>query len=133
MRKGLKILIIIVSVIVVVLILLVLFKVFGSPIYDESLLDKAVRTGDVNYCKKMISQGSIPGPGQNCVELVAQKNDNQSLCLELITINEIGIGQCYALYAYYKNDETFCQEPPCSKTLFNYCQKNTCLTLKDYK
>jgi len=130
MKRGLKIIIIVFASIISLMVLISLFIFVGSPIYDKIMFNKALNTGDVSYCHKIKSYFFTPGSEGTCISLVAQKNNDVSICE---TGNELQKDDCYAVYAYYKNDEALCVEPQCSKTLFNYCKTNGCDTIDDYK
>ena len=129
MKKGLRITLIIISLIVLIIILISLFVFVVSPIYDKILFNKAIDTGDVTYCHKIKSYFFTPGSEGTCISLVAQKNNDISICE---TGNELQKDDCYAVYAYYKNNETLCVAPQCSKTLFNYCETNGCDTIDNF-
>ena len=134
MKKGLKIVLIIFVILVILLIIIYLIRyVFGLGFYDRYMFNKAIDTGDVKYCNKILGYAMTPGMGPTCVSLLAQLNDDSSICEELQIKNSLYIDQCYAMYAYYKNDETLCVEPQCSKTLFNTCKRVNCDTIDDYK
>jgi hypothetical protein len=129
MKRGLKTTLIIFISIIILIGLILLFLLVISPNNDKSLFNKAIETGDVSYCHKIKSYFLIPGSEGTCIGLVAQKNDDSSICEEG---NELQKHDCYATYAYYKNDESLCIEPQCSKSLFNYCIINGCETIGDY-
>lgn len=134
MKKGLKIGLIILGVIILILIIFFLIRnIFGLPFYDKYMFNKAIETGEVKYCHKILDYNVAPGLGTTCVTLLAQKNNDSSICEELQTINFLYIEDCYAAFAYYKNDESLCVEPSCSKTLFETCKRTSCLTIKDYQ
>ncbi len=132
MKKGLKITLIISLTIVVLFLVFLLIRIFGFKPYDKFMFNRAIKTGDVKYCHKILDSGMAPGLGVVCVSLVAQKNNDSLICGELQTINSLYISDCYAMYAYYKNDESLCVEPQCSKTLFNTCKSKSCGTIRDY-
>lgn len=129
MKRGLKITLTIFISLIILIGLLLLFIFVISPSYDKSLFNKAIETGDVSYCHKIKSYFLVPGPEETCITLIAQKNNDPSICEES---NGLQKDDCYAGYAYYKDDETLCIEPKCSKTLFNYCKTNGCETIDDY-
>ena len=130
MKKGIKITFITLWGIILLIILLTLYFFVASPIYDKIVFNKAIDIGDVSYCNKIKSYFFTPGSEGTCISLVAQKNNDASICEKS---NELQKNDCYAVYAYYKKDESLCVEPQCSKTLFNYCKKNGCKTIEDYK
>lgn len=134
MKKGLKIGLIIFAVIVLILIAFFLIRnIFGLPFYDKYMFNKAIETGEVKYCHKILDYNVAPGRGTTCVILIAQKNNDSFICENLKTINSLYTEDCYAGYAYYKDDESLCVEPICSKTLFETCKRTGCLTIKDYQ
>lgn len=130
MKKSIKITLIAVVAIILLITLIAFYFFVFSPIHDKTLFSKAIDVGDVSYCHKIKAYSATPGPEGTCISLVAQKNNDQSICE---AGNELQKRDCYASYAYYKNDETLCVEPQCSKVLFSYCKTNGCKTIEDYK
>lgn len=118
------------------IILIVVITIFGlKSSSNEQLLGKVIAEKNVDYCKEMNDRGAAPGPIPNCISLVAQASDDNSICEELYGIHDLGVSDCYAHYASYKNDETLCEESKCSKTLFETCINNPnagCPNLKNY-
>jgi len=129
MKKGPNIILILFISIIVLIGLIFLFFLVISPNNDRLLFNKAIETGEVSYCHKIKSYFQVPGLEGTCISFIAQKNNDPSICEEG---NELQKNDCYAGYAYYKDDETLCIEPQCSKTLFNYCKTNGCETIDDY-
>ena len=127
MKKWLRITLIVIGIVF----LFILLTFFGLSPYDATMFNIAMKTGNVEYCDNILDFWIVPGRGTQCVTLLAQKNNDSSICEKLKSINDLYISDCYALYAYYKNDESLCQESLCSKTLFDYCIKNGCSTIND--
>ncbi len=130
MKKSLKIILIIIGIIIALIIFKFVLEFFIEPLIDTSRFNKAIETGDVSYCMKIQAHHVTPGPKGTCISLVSQKNNDPVICENS---DELQIGDCYALYAYYKNDESLCIEPQCSKALYNYCIEMGCGTIKDYE
>ncbi|MBU0959634.1 MAG: hypothetical protein KKB31_06835 [Nanoarchaeota archaeon] len=134
MKSWLKYLLIGIVIFVLIIGLFFLYQLgFLIQNYDTKMFNKAIETGDVGYCHKIKDQGVAPGYYPSCVSLVAQKNNNPTICENLEERNSLSLEDCYSLYAYYKNDESLCVEPQCSKTLFNICIESGCETIKDYE
>ena len=132
MKKSLKIVLIILAIIILLVVIFLIKNIYGLGFYDRYMFNKAIKTGDVKYCNKILDYAIAPGRRLYCVELLAQLNDDSSIC-EKIHNSSPYLSSCYALYAYYKNDESLCVEPQCSVTLFNTCKRVNCETIDDYK